>query len=69
MRIEIEVNGEKRVFARESFSVEALLRELGLAGRPVALAQNGEVIPRSSHEAVFVRTGDKIDIVHAVGGG
>jgi thiamine biosynthesis protein ThiS len=37
--------------------------------RGVAIARNGEVVPRSGWNEVRVEAGDRIEILHAVGGG
>ena len=50
-------------------TVASLVRELGLAGRKVAVEKNGTVVPKSRHESEPVRAGDVFEIVSAVGGG
>lgn len=66
---EVWVNGERRaVRARD---VRALLAELGYdpEGRGLAVARNGELVPRSAWATVAPAPGDRIDIVGAVPGG
>ena len=46
-----------------------LLLEAGYAGRRVAVEVNLEIVPRSQHEGYALREGDKVEIVHAIGGG
>lgn len=46
-----------------------LLERMELAGKRVALEVNGEIVPRSSHVAHALKDGDKVEIVHAIGGG
>jgi sulfur carrier protein len=46
-----------------------LVRTLGLEGRRIALEHNGVVVPKSLHASVELREGDRLEIVHAVGGG
>ncbi|MEE2896139.1 MAG: sulfur carrier protein ThiS [Planctomycetota bacterium] len=62
------VNGEQRE-APASLSVEALLGELDLAGRPCAVEVNREVVPRRRHADHAIRDGDSVEIVTLVGGG
>jgi sulfur carrier protein len=62
------VNGEERD-VRAGTSLAGLLRELGFAGRRVAVAVNREVVPRTAHESRELATGDRIEILEAVGGG
>lgn len=50
-------------------TVAALLTEQGLAERRVAVEINGEIVPRSQHGTRVVRDGDRVEIVHALGGG
>jgi sulfur carrier protein len=66
--ITIVVNGEThRLDTPLTFA--ALLGQLGLAGRRVALELNGRIVPRSEHAQTCVADGDRIEIVVAVGGG
>ena len=64
----IQLNGLQRELA-EPTSVAALLEENGYAGRAVAVEINREIVPRSMHLQHFVRDGDRIEVVHAIGGG
>ncbi len=64
----IVVNGEARALPA-SGTVAALLAELGLSGRRIAVERNGEIVPRSRHEAETLAAGDRVEIVVAVGGG
>ena len=65
----ITVNGEPR--ALEDADLAALLVRLGYGRHPhgVAVARNGQVVPRSSWPAEKVRAGDVLEIVGAVQGG
>ena len=66
--IALTVNGEPRRF-EAPLKVEALLGELELAGKRVALERNGEIVPRSRFGEQWLADGDRIEIVVAVGGG
>ncbi len=61
------VNGEDFV-AEEGLTVAALLGRLALGG-PVAVERNGEVVPRAEHPTTVLAEGDKVEVVHFVGGG
>jgi thiazole synthase len=50
-------------------SVAALLDSLGLNGLKVAVERNLEIVPRSTFAEVVLGEGDKLEIVHFVGGG
>ena len=50
-------------------TVAALLRELDLLGKRLAVERNGEIVPKSQHETTVLTDGDRLEIVVAVGGG
>ena len=64
----ISVNGEPRQVTG-GISVEAMLAELGLDRRKVAVERNLEIVPRSLLGEVAVQEGDAFEIVKFVGGG
>ena len=66
--MEITVNGEPQPLA-DAFSVAKLLEIRGLAGKPLAVARNGEIAPNTRHADTLLANGDQIEIVVAVGGG
>ena len=66
--IEITVNGEPHSLPEDS-TVEALLERLGHAGKRVAVERNGDIVPRSLHAEQTLQARDRIEIVHAIGGG
>ncbi|MEY2632751.1 MAG: putative thiamine biosynthesis protein [Pseudomonadota bacterium] len=50
-------------------SIADLIASLGLTGKRMAVEQNGEIVPKSRHATTPVASGDRIEIVVAVGGG
>jgi thiazole synthase len=64
----IRVNGEPRRVSG-GLSIAAMLGELGLDPRKVAVERNLEIVPRASLGEVAVADGDAFEIVHFVGGG
>ena len=69
MRVmEIQLNGEPRIVDANS-SVSDLLHAEGLAERRVAIEVNGQIVPRAQHASQRLQAGDRIEIVHALGGG
>ena len=66
--LEITVNGQPRQIP-EGTTLAALLEQLGLAGRPLAVEVNLQLIPRRQHEHHRLRPGDRVEIVTLVGGG
>jgi len=66
--IRIHVNGERREVA-DGLSVAGLLRQLGLDGRTVVVELNRQIIRRTEIEQMVLERGDRIELVHFVGGG
>ncbi|MEH6826217.1 MAG: sulfur carrier protein ThiS [Motiliproteus sp.] len=64
----LEVNGEHHQLPLEA-TLEQLLQHLALTGKRLAVELNLEVIPRSQYPRQQLQTGDRIEIVHAIGGG
>jgi sulfur carrier protein len=50
-------------------TVNDLVAALDLEGRRLAIEVNGELVPRSEHAAFRLAPGDRVEIVHAIGGG
>lgn len=61
-------NGESRQ-ADSAPTVAQVLEREGLAERRVAVELNGRIVPRSAHAEQHVTQGDRIEVVHALGGG
>ena len=66
--IELHINGEPRRFP-EPLTVSQLIESLDLAGKRIAIEKNGEIVPRSQHAGTSLLSGDRLEIVVAVGGG
>lgn len=66
--MEITVNGENREVP-ESTTAQGLIELLDLRGRRLAIEVNGEIVPRGQHRKHRLEPGDRVEIVHAVGGG
>jgi sulfur carrier protein len=62
------VNGEERQ-VEASLTVKQLLSLLGLGDTLVAVERNEEVVPRAQHQSTVLHEGDRIEVVHFVGGG
>jgi sulfur carrier protein len=50
-------------------TVAQLLLQQGLAERRVAVEVNGAIVPRGAHATRQLQEGDRLEIVHALGGG
>jgi sulfur carrier protein len=66
--MQIEINGEVRQVA-DALTVSALLQMLGVGDGPVAVERNREIVPRAEHPSTQLADGDKLEVVHFVGGG
>ena len=64
----ITLNGEPRAWEQPR-SVAALLTELGIDTRTVAVERNRVVVKRATYGDTVVEAGDEIEIVSFVGGG
>ena len=68
MAVRLSVNGESREFPNP-LTVAKLLGILSLDPRKVAVERNLAIVPRSAYGAVDLADGDRLEIVHFIGGG
>lgn len=66
--MEVWINGESHLL-RPEMTLAQLLVEKRLEGRRIAVELNEEVVPRSQHDSRKIFHGDRIEVVHAIGGG
>jgi sulfur carrier protein len=66
--VQLIVNGEPHV-VDDGLTIRALLDRLGFTDGPVAVEKNREVVPRAEHAGTPLIDGDRLEIVHLVGGG
>jgi len=66
--LEIQVNGETREVS-PGLTVAGLILELDLQPSRVAIELNLSVVHRNQWEATILHKGDRVEIVHFVGGG
>jgi len=64
----IVLNGEQAETA-DGATVETLLQQLGISRERVAIELNADIVPKAGYENQLLADGDKIEIVHFVGGG
>ncbi|MDD5297810.1 MAG: sulfur carrier protein ThiS [Rhodocyclaceae bacterium] len=65
---DVTINGQNRSFETLP-TVAALLDDMGLVGKRLAVERNGEIVPKGRHAETRLEAGDKLEIVVAVGGG
>ena len=66
--MQIQVNGERHELRDESL-LSDLLKELSLALERVAVELNHQVVRRNEWPNTNLKEGDRVEIVHFVGGG
>jgi len=66
--IEITVNGETHTIGSGS-SISELVTSLDLTAGRLAVELNLSIVPRSAWAETTLQPGDKLEIVHFVGGG
>ena len=64
----LHINGQPREFP-DSLTVATLVAGLGMKLDRVAVELNLEIVPRASWETTPLKDGDRLEIVHFVGGG
>jgi sulfur carrier protein len=65
----ITLNGQAQEYNNNTLSVTALLDKEGYADKQIAIAINGQFIPRSSYDAHIINNNDEIEIVAPMQGG
>lgn len=66
--MKIQVNGELMELAEQT-SIHGLLTQLDMTQGRVAVEVNADIVPRSLHQQHLLNDGDRVEIVHAIGGG
>jgi sulfur carrier protein len=69
--MQIVLNGQARDFALDpqAATLGALIDSLEMKADRVAIERNGEIVPRAEWAATRLADGDRLEIVHFVGGG
>jgi len=66
--MKVTINGEERSFS-DGLTLETLLGELGIDPRKVAVERNLEIVSKSTYGETKIVDGDKLEVVHFIGGG
>ncbi len=64
----VTINGEDKLVVAP-LTIEQLLSDIGLDPRKVAVERNLEIVPRSGYGEAALGDGDRVEIVHFIGGG
>jgi len=68
----LHINGEARTFADPAptqFTLAALIESLAMKSDRVAVELNHDIVPRDRWPETLLKDGDRLEIVHFVGGG
>jgi thiamine biosynthesis protein ThiS len=69
----LEINGEEATYAAASgsgpFTLAALIESLAMKPDRVAVELNRAIVPRDRWPETLLKDGDRLEIVHFVGGG
>jgi len=66
--MQIQVNGEAMEFG-DGATVSDLIQRMALEGKRLAVEVNEDIVPRSEHPQFSLSDGDRVEVVHAIGGG
>ncbi|HEY9120998.1 MAG TPA: sulfur carrier protein ThiS [Marinobacter sp.] len=66
--MQVQVNGHSVELPDEA-TVAVLIDRLALAGKRLAVEVNEDIVPRSQHPEFSLSDGDRVEVVHAIGGG
>ena len=66
--MKLQINGEEREFSGER-SLAALIEEMAMKSDRVAVELNREIVPRAKWSETMLQDGDRLEVVHFVGGG
>ncbi|MDD5268797.1 MAG: sulfur carrier protein ThiS [Methylococcales bacterium] len=64
----VYVNGEARDYA-ENTRVADVIAKMGLTGKKIAIELNKEILPFQQYDTQLLQAEDRLEIVHAIGGG
>ena len=67
--MKIYVNGQQKKFEANEICLTTLIEKLVLTEKKFAIEYNGEIISKGNFPKTFLKDGDKLEIVVAVGGG
>ncbi len=65
----ITINGEVKTGLPDGLSVAALIEDLGLPIKKLAIERNLVIVPKSTYGETVLKDGDVLEIVHFIGGG
>ncbi len=67
--MKLYINGQEREFNKDKLNISDLVKILEIKAPNFAVAVGYNVIPKSEYDSYELKEGDKVEIVHFVGGG
>jgi|TARA_B100000767_G_scaffold206795_1_gene193730 sulfur carrier protein len=64
----IQLNG-KKIPIKSKLTIYDLLKKFKLNNKKVAIEHNGIIIPKSNYKKKYLKSDDKLEVVHFIGGG
>ena len=66
--MQLIINGQSQN-VQENLSLSELISQLNMKPERVAVERNGDIVPRNQWPQTALQNGDRLEIVHFVGGG
>jgi len=66
--MKLMINGEERSFS-DGLTLAALVEQLGVKADRVAIELNRDIVRRDAWAGITLHEGDRLEVVHFVGGG
>ena len=66
--MQLIINGQPQT-VQENLSLSELIAQLNMKAERVAVERNGVIVPRNDWPQTALQSGDRLEIVHFVGGG
>ena len=67
--MELKINGEYYEDLPIGLTVSGLIKHLQLPAGKIAVERNLEIVPKSSFDSQILVDGDRLEIIHFIGGG
>ena len=64
----IQLNG-KKIPIKSKLTIYDLLKKFKLNNKKVAIEHNGIIVSKSNYKKKFLKSNDKLEVVHFIGGG
>lgn len=67
--MKVVINGIEKVIPSDVTNIHLLLEHLKIGEKKAVVERNGNILTKDEHEKETIENGDRIEIVHFVGGG